>query len=375
MQSAPDAAQEPNQTMEGPSSAPRNRAMLFTVLALAAGVAATVWFEHLRYERFPGYLQARLRTVAAPRDARISEILVTSGSVVTAGQPLLRLKDSVFDQRLETKLRQIESLEIELAQNQARLEVELEWRRKNVGERIFEAKLKCVQALRQTIQAPLELEIDSGRESAWTAPSAVPTVGRSSLIFNDHPLIEQTTGETTSPQTPDSEVRLCLEHIQELERINRELPEKISRSMGVDLSRSRLTHAQAELARLETQKRELTLVAETSGMVGVFLKDVGDHAAAHEVIVQLLDEEQPYLLLQIPSPRISDFAPGTIVELRFPGGIKGKGRVDEIPPQTSPIAGEHGKIGETVITAHVDPVGTLWPNLPFGSVVEVRRKR
>ena len=94
-----------------------------------------------------------------------------------------------------------------------------------------------------------------------------------------------------------------------------------------------------------------------------------------ESVVQLLDEEQPYLLLQIPSPRISDFAPGTVVELRFPGGKKGKGRVEEIPPQTSPIPTGNSATSGTVITAHVDPVGPLWPNLPFGSVVEVRRRR
>jgi multidrug resistance efflux pump len=109
-------------------------------------------------------------------------------------------------------------------------------------------------------------------------------------------------------------------------------------------------------------------------MVGVYQKQPGDRVTAWEPIVQVLDEEQPYLLLQIPSPRIADFAPGTEVELRFPGGRKGKGRVEDIPPQASPLSGE-GSTTETTITAHVDPVGALWPEIPFGSVVEVRRRR
>jgi hypothetical protein len=110
-------------------------------------------------------------------------------------------------------------------------------------------------------------------------------------------------------------------------------------------------------------------------MVGVFNKELGDHISAHEPIVQLLDEEQPYLLLQIPSSRISDFAPGTLVDLYFPGGSFGQGRVEEIPPQTSPIPVPGAPSSDTVITAHIEPLGTLWPNLPFGSEVEVRRKR
>jgi multidrug resistance efflux pump len=373
MQPEPVAANDPLETA-GSAPVSRKRAALFAILALAAGVGATMWFEHLKYERFPGYLQARLRTVAASRDARISEVLVTSGSVVTAGQPLVRLKDPAFEQRLEAKQQQIEALEIELSQCQGKLDVELEWRRKNVLERLFEARLKCMEAVRRELQAPIGTQF--GRDNFWNTPGMTPNGGPSS-IFDTRPPIEQTAAEKKpdSAEAQGTEIGLCTAHIQELERINRELPEKISRAMGVDLAKTRLAHAQAELARLEAQKRELTLVAEASGLVGVFQKEVGDHVSAHEAIVQLLDEEQPYLLLQIPSPRISDFSPGTVVELRFPGGKKGKGRVEEIPPQTSPIPGENCGSNGTVITAHVDPVGPLWPNLPFGSVVEVRRRR
>jgi multidrug resistance efflux pump len=374
MQSEPVAASDSLEPAGSPSPVSRKRAALFAILALAAGIGATMWFEHLKYERFAGYLQARLRTVAASRDAQISEILVTSGSVVTAGQPLVRLKDPAFEQRLEAKQQQIEALEIELSQCQGKLEVELEWRRKNLLERLFEARLKCMDAVRRELQAPIGLQF--GRDNLWNAPGSTPN-GNPSSIFNTGTLIEQTGGATKSDsaESQGTEIGLCTAHIQELERINRELPEKISRAMGVDLAKTRLAHSQAELARLEAQKRELTLVAEASGLVGVFQKEVGDHVSAHESIVPLLDEEQPYLVLQIPSSRISDFSPGTVVELRFPGGKKGKGRVEEIPPQTSPIPSENSGSNGTVITAHVDPVGPLWPNLPFGSVVEVRRRR
>jgi multidrug resistance efflux pump len=375
MQSEPVAVSDPLETTVTPQFVSRRRAALFSILALAAGVAATVAFEQVKYERFPGYLQAHLRTVAAARDAQVSEILVTPGTVVSAGQPLVRLKDPAFEQRLEAKQREIEALEIELSRSQALLEVELEWRGKNLAEQIFDARMKCMQAARRELQTPVNFEF--GRETAWNLTPVTTAIGQTASIFSDRPLAEPTAGKApaTASRSEVTEVGLCTEHIQELERIKRELPEKISRSMGVDLAKARLTHAQAELARLESQKRELTLVADASGMVGVFQKDVGDHVLAHEPIGQLLDEEQPYLLLQIPSPRISDFAPGTVVELRFPGGKKGKGRVEEIPPQTSPIPGENSASTGTVITAHVDPVGALWPNLPFGSVVEVRRRR
>jgi multidrug resistance efflux pump len=378
MESVSVASAALNQPEEIRLPASRRRIALFSAVSLAAGIAVAFWCERIQYEKFSGYLQARLRTVSASREAQVSELLVTPGTVVTAGQPLVRLKDTAFEQRMEAKQREVESLEIELSQSQARLEVELELRRKSVLESIFDAKLKSAQAAR----ARNAFSTGMNRDGGWGSRSTNSAFERAAAGNEDRPQIEQV--GTVQPagnaigeggKSAASEVELCSQHIEELERINRELPAKISRSMSVDLAQARLAHARAELARLDLQKRELTLVAEKSGMVGVFHKGVGDHVAAHEPIVQLLDEEQPYLLLQVPSPRVSDFAPGTLVELCFPGGKKGAGRVEEIPPQTSPIPGEGASSCETVITAHVEPVGKLWPELPFGSLVEVRRRR
>jgi multidrug resistance efflux pump len=375
MQSATVAAEEPKQVQEQPSSALPHRILLPVLLALGAGAAAAFWLEHVQYEQFPAFLQARLRTVAPVRDGEIAEILVAPGALVTAGKPLVRLKDAQFDRRFEGKKREVESLEIEVAQSEARLEVELEWRRKDILERIFEAKLKLGEAQRRERQPPFGSEWLRGNDWGTTGSELVEPRRRGDQGRFVDPISLAGGEDPSAGGVPISEAELCKRYVQELERLDRELPGKISRSMGVDLARSRLAHARAELAELESQKGELTLVAETSGLVGVFQKQAGDHVAAHETIVQILDEEQPYLLLQIPSPRISDFAPGTVVDLLFPGGRKGKGRVEEIPPQTSPIPGERGSAGETIVTAHVEPVGALWPDLPFGSMVEVRRRR
>lgn len=371
MQLAPVALVEPNQTpIPAPDSKrpmPRRRVVMLSVVSLAAGLAATLWFEQVRYERFTGFLQARVRTVAAARDAQVAQILVSPGTAVMAGQPLVRLKDTAFEQRLEAKQREVEALEIQLTRDQASLEVELEWRRKEISKEIFDARMKATQASRKSASPTA---IGGIRKGGWGSASGT----------EDRRSIQQVGGDQAAvggepPKLPLTDDELCAQHIEELERLNRELPEKISRSMGVDLAQARLAHARAELARLESQQRELTLVAQTSGLVGVFNKEVGDRVAAHEPIVQLLDEEQPYLLLQFPSSRISDFAPGTLVDLHFPGGKRGQGRVEEIPPQTSPIPAPGASSADTVITAHVEPVGTLWPSLPFGSEVEVRRKR
>jgi multidrug resistance efflux pump len=370
----------PQQPLNVQPSGVRRRVIVLSVLSLAAGIGATCWFEQVRYERFPGFLQARSRTVVSVREAQISEILVSPGTLVMAGQPIVRLKDTAFLHRLETKQREVESLEIELAQTQAKLEVELELRRREILDRIFDAKLKATQASLRPTSALNGVAATS--RGGWERAAQPVSTPRRMKSGGDRKTVTQAKADfpvpsaDSSEQAPQSEWDLCLEHIEELERMNRELPEKIGRMMGIDLAQAHLDHAKAELAWLESQKCELTLVAEASGMVGLFHKEVGDHVAAYEPIVQLLDEEQPYLVVQIPSSRIADFSPGALVDLKFPGRKAGKGRVVEIPPQTSAIPAEGATGPETKIAVHVDPVGTLWPNhLPFGSIVDVRRLR
>ncbi|MBS0263873.1 MAG: hypothetical protein JSS02_18185 [Planctomycetes bacterium] len=380
MESEIVATTEPQHSPDLRPAGIRRRTVLLSLVSLAAGIGVTRWIDQVRYERFQGFLQARYRNVVSVRDAEVVEILVSPGEIVTAGQPIVRLKDSEFQRQLEAKRHEIESLELQLAQCQAKLEVELDVRRQQILDRIFDARLKAAQASRNPPASSPAVAAKSRTNYSQTSqsvtqrkPKPYPTIDRS---------VANRTGSKISPasaqppaQLPQSEFDLCTRHIEDLERMNRELPEKISRMMGVDLAQAHLDHARAELATLESQERQLTLTAETSGLVGVLRKNVGDHVTPYESIVQLLDEEQPYLGMQIPSSRIADFPPGTLVSLVFPGKIAGKGRVVEVPPQTSAIADVGASGSETRIGVHIEPVGTLWPNLPFGSVVEVRRQR
>src|SRR5882757_8474797 len=110
MESVPVASPETSSGEENGLPASRKRIALFSLVSLAAGIAVAFWCERIQYEQFSGYLQARLRTVAAPREAQVAELLVAPGAVVMAGQPLVSLKDSAFEQRYEAKQREVESL-------------------------------------------------------------------------------------------------------------------------------------------------------------------------------------------------------------------------------------------------------------------------
>lgn len=374
---APQGPQAPVQILP----APLYRVLVLMLLAVTAGSAITLWLERSRYENFPGYLQARLRTVCSSREATISRILVTPGQAVSQGQPLVVLDDETFARRMLDRQHEVASLEIELARTQAALEVELDIQQRDISDRVFETKWRSAQLLRRHLYSPDEFLFPGPALGSARGWQASPTAGNQPPL-PEEAMIQRASAENAAPGSPPgllrisvAEMDLCTDHIRELEKMSRDLPDKIRRSMGIDLVEARLAHARAALAATEKEQSQLTLVAETAGLVGVFQKEAGDRVQAHEPIVQVLDEEQPYLVLQFPSPRIADFSPGTVVDLRFPGGRKGKGRVEEIPPQTSDMPSAPGAKTDTVVSAHIDPVGALWPRLPFGSVVEVRRKR
>jgi multidrug resistance efflux pump len=381
MESEIVATTEPNQLTDNPSAGIRRRTVLFSFVSLAAGLGLTHWIDRARFEHLQGFLQARTCNVVSMRDAQISEILVETGELISSGQPIVRITDIPFQKQLQAKRREIESLKIELAQCQAKLEVELDFRRQQVLDRIFEAKLKAAHASRISTQtsAPVAAKSQSPAGNQNLAQPISTRKPKQPYYPVDRSTVSRNGGRVSRvsaeppAQLPQSEYDLCTRHVEDLERMNRDLPEKISRMMGVDLAQTNLDHAREELASLESQECQLTIAAKFSGLVGVFKKNVGDPVAPYEPIVQLLDEEQPFLVMQIPSSRVSDFRSGTLVNLVFPGKIAGKGRVVAIPPQTSSVPDSNSQGSESKIAVHIEPVGALWPKLPFGSVVEVCR--
>jgi len=137
--------------------------------------------------------------------------------------------------------------------------------------------------------------------------------------------------------------------------------------MGVEVIKNRLQQVRNELKQLESQREALQLKAGQYGTVGVFEKEVGDPIQKGTPIVELFDKEHPFLLVEVPSRKISLFEEGTEVNILFSGNLKGKGLVRKISEQAIRKPGAH----ESVILVHVEPAGPLWPDLPMGTTVDI----
>lgn len=363
----------------------QRRIGVIVLFAILLGSAAAIGYEQLRYESFPAFLQAHCRTVTAGRDARISKILAEEGKWVETGSPLFMLDDSALDQAVAEKDREIAALEAELHQGQSTMELELVWRQRSLRQEILETKLKRANYLEREFGQQLETiacddilqQLDAETEPDGVEVASIAPLTLRKSDSTEHARFAETVARRErsrkSSELAGKNRELCDKQLEELQRLQTELPARVAESTGVTIIRNKLQLARNDRHALVEQRQTLVVNAPATGLVGVLKFDEGDFVCAHEPLLQLLDEDRPYLLLRIPSNRVADFPPGTPLQLRFPGNKILQGRVLEIPPQTTTLPGDTSTTPD--IIAHVEPAGALWPTVPFGTQIEVLRRR
>jgi multidrug efflux pump subunit AcrA (membrane-fusion protein) len=362
--------------------APPGRTLVLGLIAFVSSVGLAAWLEVSGSESFTGFLQAEMMIVTADGGSRIQRILVEEGAVVQTGQPLVILADDHLETTLTAARRQLAAFESELAQAQAKAEVELTWRLQSVESEIFETRLKSASYLKEQFSRQIE-------DLAWHEFLGKEQVVMSSALDDD--LLQRLSDRDRLPEETRlrlmlereaarnaaevyaAQVKLCEARLAELEKLRAEMPAKIRRAMGVERVEAQVARATEEVTRLEARHGELTVTAPAYGTVGVFRKRAGDTVTGGEPLVQLLDEDRRFLIVQLPSRNVSRISAGSVVRVRFPNGEKRKGKVLRIPPQTTledngPQVAENS---DRQIPIRIEPIDKLWPQLPIGSAVEI----
>jgi multidrug resistance efflux pump len=359
------------------------KTILLSLLALGLGIAISVTLERLRHDAFNGTYQTKVRSVAAPREARIAEWMIKPGSSVKIGQPLVRLADDRLDDLIAEQQRDVVTLRAELAQVEARVAVELDWRLRDINADVFETKLKSAHFLKQQYVTKLEglaiqdllKETDPLATQELESPALRPLV-ISTRKFDERRtrlLLEQEAALNTQ-EVAAAQVDLCEERLKQLEKLSAGLAEKIRSSSGIDVARARVEQAEQELKALEARRESLVIHADAVGMVGANQKLAGDVVALNDILVTLIDNEQPFVLAFVPAARLADVSTGRIVTLRFPNGRKGTGRVVDASLPTGHRAAGIALADVQTVPVQIVPEGSLWPTLPIGAAVEVRLK-
>ncbi|MDP1799406.1 MAG: hypothetical protein Q8K78_18055 [Planctomycetaceae bacterium] len=355
------------------------RVMLFGGAALLAGMALSSRLQQPVADSQKGTLQAKTMVIAAGRSAKVAEILVAAGEEVAPGTPLLRLTDDRLAAKIVAQKQAIEAREVELKKVQAQAEVDLQWRQRELQAEVFETQLKSAGYLKEKINRQVE-------QLAWK--EQLTTVSLTSggnsvteglirpLSFIDEPpnparlqVLLKEDAAASAIEALDVQIKLCEDRLAELKQLGETLQTKIRTSTGVDLAETRLSQSRTELAALEEQIPGLTISSESHGRVGLWTKHVGDAVAAGETIVELHDQDQRFLMLNVPSALAGEYRPGVKLSLIFPGQERLAGAVAEVGPQTLRNS------EEPMVPVRITSIGRVWPSLAIGTRVIVEPPR
>lgn len=163
-----------------------------------------------------------------------------------------------------------------------------------------------------------------------------------------------------------AECRDVAVRLQQLEELKSLLPEQVRVAAGVENIRMEYDDAVAALCEMRSLSRDVSVLCPGHGRVGQIRSRPGDQMSAGEVLLRILHTDRRYVMVHVPTHRMNEIEPGTLMNLTFPGNAHYRGRVSSLPM----LAESPRPDGETVATVRVEPVGKLWPEIPIGSRIE-----
>ncbi len=360
----------------------RRRLLMLCTASLAAGIGVAKWLDLRGSVSYGGALQSRTTSIMAERTARIQEILLVPGQRVVPGDKLLQLSDDRLTSQIVQKQRELVELEAELKQARATADVELEWRKRELNGEIFQTQLKVSsvtqeQTAKQVEQLAWQDHL-KGMQQNRIGPDLADVELPVKSIILDSPFADERKlqailredAAAIAAEALTAQIALCEQQLDRLRNLEKDLPDKVRVSAGVDLIETRITGAREELAGLEKQREALTVISPAHGIIGTIHHRPGDVISAGNPIVELLDDERRHLVACIPTSAATKLRSGTKVELMFPGRQNRIGLVAAIPPHAIP-ADHKSSSADSQVEVKIEPAGKLWPKLPVGSRVQV----
>ncbi len=360
----------------------RRRLLMLCAASLAAGIGVAKWLDVRGSISYGGALQSRTTSITAERTARIQEIMLVPGQRVVPGDKLLQLSDDRLASQIIQKQRELVELEAELKQARATADVELEWRKRELNGEIFQTQLKVSSVTQEQTAKQVEQLAWQDHLKGMQQNRVGPDLAEAELpvksIILDSPFADERKlqailredAAAIAAEALTAQIALCEQQLDRLRNLEKDLPEKVRVSAGVDLIETRITGAREELAALEKQRDALTVISPAHGIIGTIHHRPGDLVSAGSAIVELLDDERRHLVACIPTSAATKLRSGTKVELMFPGRQNRIGLVAAIPPHAIP-ADQRSSSADSQVEVKIEPAGKLWPKLPVGSRVQV----
>ncbi len=344
-------------------------------MALIAGVLTIRFADRGPRAQYQGQITARTIPLVAESEGRLSRQLVAEGAPIRIGDPVVTISNTSLNERREQLEQDLARLRVDLDRALAQADLDLEWRIKDVNAAIFAARLQSAELLEEKYRHEMEKValadiLTSNATALWMPKDSVFDAvvmqdsenqqGRLSTVLRAE-------AASNSAEVCSAQVEMCEEQVEKLEALRDSLPERVRRSVGVDVVERQIGLIEDQLEETSADRDEVTITSPVIGQTGIFLRQPGDYVRVGDRIVEIFDDVHRLIVVEVPSREVGPFKVGEEFPLTFPGGVERMGRVTRIAPQAIASATSD----ETVVRVQLEPAGLLWPHVPIESQVVV----
>jgi len=349
------------------------RTGVIVLVAFTASLATSFCVDGGRPLLLTGTLQAPETCVTAPGAVTLSEHLVQARELVRQGQDVARVEDAAVPELIRNQQMQCAALRAELEQVNARADLELAWRIKDLDAEILQQQMLSADLLKRQFNSQLMFhawkrasESTHNRWNLTNGRQLMPILFEVAATTNATPfqaLLEHQTARNDA-DVYAVQIKICDQRIERLERLRSELPDKVRSAAEIERVQARLQQCETQLQQSQQRSTSPCVVSHGFGTVVRQHGVPGDRLQAGDPIVTLLDRHRCYVAVDVPSDLVGRFVEDSTVVLVFAAGLEREGRLRTIPLRTSP--------GQSTIRVQIEPTGKLWPRVPIGSEIRVR---
>lgn len=357
--------------------APPGITVILVFLGLTAGYLVTQWFDSGTPPTYLAYLTADSRIISAEDDLVIQDILVKEGDAVEKGTELYSYSTLRFEVDDAALQKTIADIDRKIAAKNAKAELETSWRERQIDSEIHRENLALADLFRIEFDTKIERTIREQNLRERTPeprqaiqPDQVFKPAKWVTLSPDDDRLEEIMKYNSVDNALEvlrTKIGLHEDRIAKLRTLREKLAGSIFASQGlVELKQQK----KLLTARLNHQPNESKIrigQAESYGVVRKISSRRGGSYSKGESLVEIVNPDHRFLVLQISRVDLQFFPTGKEVEIDF----------GELRPFLGKVSADVGPVPsakslkDDLLSIVIEPTGKPWPQLSLGTPVHV----
>lgn len=385
------ACEQPPETSPGLAEPACSRFRLWSIalLSITLGIATNRWMYASSNLSYVGTLQVKSVAVRAPVGGIFQAWAVEEGTQIDPQVLVCTLSDDNLDQQIQSQQREVARLDARLSALKAEVDVKLHDLLRELDGDIYATQLQTADLLQKKYLHEIELMAwrdareqnrldDSPKEKRQKTASLEPVINSlpisssSSLTDTKIDALLKEEAALNAFEVAKEQLEICSQRLNELQTQKKNLLEKVRQANGLTEVEIQLNQAKAELEEMKHRQSQLQIYSPEQGTISNYRPHPGEKVTAGEVIAELYQMEEAYIVAHIPCSDVGKFQVESTVKCLFPNGEKRTGIVTHVA-LTAEQTDSSTPANTPTVPIRIEQTGALWPSIPVGGHVRIFR--